>query len=272
MPNEVSPKTRRSFALLMAATALVGVGVFIGILISPEPPAELHKRIAQLEAKLRAARSKISDLNTAVNYQPTQSVVRKGALKRVDRARHIKFGKHYAQSMRAVNHEQAAELIEWFVPRWNQLLDNPEDDDRVGRRAQLLSQLVGGMARTIDPDDFPAWQAEFLSGSWLGELHIDLDGDGFPGSKGMLSPKDSFVDRPLCEVVMALNQTMRDARIIVQQQLRCDSPRERISLFLQGKTLDDALTDFVRSLKRDGYWVREKRKRGIRIVAVGPKR
>lgn len=272
LPNEVTPAMRRSFTLVLGSTALVGLGVFIGILIGPEPPTALRTRITELEGELGTARGRIRELNSALQYRRVEHDVKQGALKPGDRQRHVNNGKRYADSMRQVKHNQAAELIEWFVPRWNQLLDNPQDEDRTGRRARVLSRLVGGMGRTIDPADFAAWQAEFFGGNWLGELHMDIDGDGLPGSRTMLNPNDSFVDRPLCDVVMALNQAMRDARIIVQKELRCDSPRDKVSLFIQGKSLDDGLTDFIRTIRREGYWVREKKKQGLRLVVVGPKR
>src|SRR5205814_682238 len=79
--------------------------------------------------------------------------------------------------------QPAAELIEWFIGRWNALLDKPLPNDRATRRAEALSLLVGGMGKNLHPEDYVPWQAEFLAGNWLGELHFDLDGDGLPAKR-----------------------------------------------------------------------------------------
>ena len=51
--------------------------------------------------------------------------------------------------------------------------------------------------------------------------------------------------------------------------MRCDSPRARISAFLQGRTVNDALTEFVKVLRRDGFMVTERKKKGIRLILIG---
>ncbi|MFH1177695.1 MAG: hypothetical protein V1750_09840 [Acidobacteriota bacterium] len=167
--------------------------------------------------------------------------------------------------------QAAAELIEWFVARWNDLLDRPQDGDRTGRRAEVLSRLIGGMAQNLDPDDYVPWQAEFLNGEWLGELHFDLDGDGFPAKRASPNPKDGFADVSICQVAMAINQTVLDAQVLVQPQMRCDSPNAKISVFLQGRTLDDALDELVRALKRDSFFVNDRVFKGTRMILIGPR-
>ena len=153
------------------------------------------------------------------------------------------------------------------------MLNRPQDGDRIGRRAKLLSQLIGGMALNLDPDDYVGWQAEFLQppeGNWLGDLHFDMDGDGLPGKRRRKNPKDAFADVSVCRVAMALNQTATDAHILVMPEMRCDSPKVKISVFLQGKTVNDALTELSRALRREGFVVVEQIKKGIRQFLIGP--
>jgi hypothetical protein len=69
---------------------------------------------------------------------------------------------------------------------------------------------------------------------------------------------------------MAMNQTVRDARVLVMPEMSCDRPEARMSVFLQGATVDDALTDLVKALQREGFLVVEKTERGVRLVLVGP--
>lgn len=272
LPGEIPPGMKASFIRIGIAIGLLGMGVIIGLAFGTETPVETKRRITDLEAQLSRARTRIVELNRALAYKSTGEADVGGLLKPADRKRHEREGRRYAAALRKVRAQPAAELIEWFVRRWNELLDRPQPDDRTGRRAEVLSRLVGGMALNLDPDDYVPWQAEFFNGGWLGELHFDMDGDGFPGKRARPNPKDGFADASICHVAMALNQAVSDAQILVQPEMRCDSPKAKISVFLQGRTMNDALTEFVKAVKREGFFTKDRTFKGTRMILIGPGR
>ena len=51
--------------------------------------------------------------------------------------------------------------------------------------------------------------------------------------------------------------------------MHCDRPEARLSVFLQGATLDDAITSFVAALRDEGFLVIDRVDRGVRLVLVG---
>jgi hypothetical protein len=270
LPGEVTPEMRRRAIMLVVALSALGLGVVIGLSISPAAHEESEQTIAELEGELKLARKRIAELTRTVTYaRHAKSQSAQGLLKKADRRRHLDFGKRYAKALKGAKAQTASELIEWFVKRWNELLDHPQDDDRVGRRAQALSRLVGGMARNLDPGDYVPWQAEFLSGKWLGDLHFDLDGDGFPGKRSKKNPKDGFNNQSVCHVAMALNLTNLDAQIMVLPNMRCDSPKSKISVFLQGRTRNQALDAFITALREEGFLVKDRTQRGNRLILIG---
>ena len=61
-----------------------------------------------------------------------------GKLKPADRERHEREAKKYAKVLRMVKAQSASELMQWFVQRWDGLLDQPEENDRTTRRAELF--------------------------------------------------------------------------------------------------------------------------------------
>ncbi len=271
LPGEVDPGMKTKFIMIGVAIGLFSLGIVLGLFVSPETPAEAEERIVELEIDLDRARERIASLNRALTYQGTADANSKGLLKNADRRRHQRDGKRYAAALRKAKAQSAAELIEWFVARWNSLLDKPQDGDRIQRRAQVLAQLIGGMALNLDPDDYVPWQAEFLNGKWLGDLHFDMDGDGFPAKRTADNPKDGFADVSICLVAMALNQAVLDAQVLVQPRMRCDSPNAKISVFLQGRTLDGALDEFVRAVRREGFFVNDRIFKGTRLILIGPR-
>ena len=272
LPGEMSPERRQLFKNLVAAVILMAVGVVFGIMLSPDSPKKLQTRIVELEKVVEARDLKILELQHAAKLQPASTPTLKGKLKPEDRKRHDTMGKRYADTLRAVKAQQAAELIEWFVMRWNDLLDNPLPDDRVNRRAVLLAQLVSGMSKDLHPDDFVPWQAEFLfNNKWLSDLHFDSDGDGLPRKRSGVNPKDGFALTSVCQIAMALNQSATDAEVMITADLDCDKPDSKMSVFLQGATLDEALNEFIRACKREGFVVVEKNKKGVRLILVGKK-
>lgn len=270
LPGELPPERRRLLRLLVAGTLLVGAGAVLGVALSPETPRSAAERIATLEAELAAARRHVTELEWTLKHPQPAAAPVAGKLKPADRARHERAAKRYSGLLRQVKAQGASELVGWFVGRWDSMLDGPTHNDRTGRRAELLALLIGGMAQNLNPGDYVPWQAEFLGGDWLGDLHFDLDGDGFPGKRSMPNPHDGFANTSVCQIAMAMNQTVRDARVLVMPEMSCDRPEARMSVFLQGTTVDDALSDLVRALQRDGFLVVEKVERGVRLVLVGP--
>ncbi len=273
LPGEVPPGRKKLFVGIGVVIALVGIGVIIGLAIAPEPPEKMVTRIAELEATLDARDATIAELKRSLSYSETELPTTTGALKRSDRQRHTMYAKRYSEVLRGVKAQPAAELVEWFVKRWNLLLDRPEPDDRVTRRAATLSLLVGGMARNLNPGDYVPWQAEFLhNADWLGDLHFDLDGDGLPARRSSPNPKDGFANVSVCHIAMALNQSITDAQILVMPEMECDRPENRMSVFLQGSTLNHAIDEFVRAVRREGFLVVEKKKKNVRMVLVGKRK
>ena len=53
------------------------------------------------------------------------------------------------------------------------------------------------------------------------------------------------------------DQAVTDAQILVMPDMKCDLPKNRMSVFLAGATLDDALDEFVRAVRREGFLVRD---------------
>ncbi len=269
LPGEWTPAQQRRFTHVGLAIVLVGVGAMLGYAVTPESPAEAQARIAALTSELAITRARVAELERTMRYKAAGESKLVGKLKPADRERHEREAKKYAKVLRQVKAQSAADLMQWFVARWNGLLDQPESNDRTTRRAELLSQLVGGMAANVDPNDYVPWQAEFLNGGWLGELHFDLDGDGFPGKLVMANPHDGFVDKSVCHIAMALNATVRDARLLVMPDMRCDRPEAKMSVFLQGRTMDEALAAFVAALKSEGFAVVERADKAAHLVLIG---
>lgn len=270
LPGEVPPGRKELFMQIGAGIILVAIGVGIGVGISPESPKKLEQKIIALEGELQMSRAKVAELDRTLTYRQVERPTLKGRLKDSDRRRHETQGRKYAQVLRSVKAQPAADLMDWFIDQWNGLLDAPQPDDRVGRRAAVLSLLVGGMAENLNPDDYVPWQAEFfLKHKWLGELHFDLDGDGLPAKRTAPNPKDGFANMSVCQIAMALNQSITDVQVMVMSDLHCDRPEARMSVFLQGKTLNDAVNEFIRALRREGFIVVERKKQGVRLVLIG---
>ncbi len=270
LPGEIPPARRLLRQRLVAATLLFAAGGIVGVVLAPEAPSTAKARISELEGELASARRHMTELEWSVKHPASDVAPSGGKLRPADRARHEREARRYAEILRKQHAQGAAELVTWFVSRWDAMLDAPTLNDRTGRRAELLALLVGGMAENLDPGDYVPWQAEFLAGNWLGDLHFDLDGDGFPGARSMPNPHDGFAATSVCQIAMALNQTARDARVLVMPEMSCDRPEAKMSVFLQGTTIDDAITDLVKALQRDGFLVVEKIENGVRLVLVGP--
>ena len=265
--DRLPKQTRERIRAVVIVVALLVTGALMGLWLAPEGPKEM-------KAELEAARLSVANKSNMIKNLQQQladadRAPGRGRLRATDRARHEREGRRYANALRRAGAQSAADLMEWFVTRWNLLLDYPQPDDRTGRRAATLSLLVGGMAANLNPGDYVPWQAEFFNADWLGELAFDLDGDGLPGPRSGPNLHDGFANVSICQVAMALNQAVSDARILIMPELRCDRVDTRMSVFLQGKTFDDAISEFVRAARDLGFIVVEKLEKKHRLVLVG---
>ena len=269
LPEDLSPAQKQKVRMAVAAVALIGGGAVLGVLIAPEAPTEVKAQLQQTSVALAKSQARVAELERSLKYQTGGAPVGVGRLRPADKLRHEREGRRYVAALRKVGAQGAAELMAWFIGRWDQLLDQPLPDDRTGRRAATLSLLIGGMAENLNPGDFVPWQAEFLNNKWLGELHFDIDGDGLPGKRSAANTHDGFANVSVCQIAMALNQSVTDAQVLVMPEMRCDRPDARVSLFLQGRTFDDALTTFVHSVREEGFLVVERLEHGVRLILVG---
>jgi len=266
---EMDPAAAARLRWLMSATLLFGAGILLGLWLAPDTPQSARGQLEALQAALAQKESRIGELEQL--SRPADAIQSQGRLSAKDRARHNREGRAYVAALKRTGAQGAAHLVEWFIGRWNALLDSPQPDDRTGRRAATLALLVGGMAANLNPGDYVPWQAEFLSNPWLGELQTDIDGDGLPGPRSAPNSHDGFANVSVCHVAMALNQAMTDGQILMMPEMRCDRAESRMSVFLQGETFDDALTEFVRAVREQGFLVVERQEKGNRLVLVGNK-
>lgn len=269
LPGEVNPAARRRMFALIAAIVIFALGVVTGVWLNPEAPQELEDENARLRASLQQARTDAAELRRKLSYDDQGVAEEGGKLDPKIAERHRAVSKQIAEAMRRVKAQGASQLFDWFVDRWNRVLDNPQEDDRVERRAELLSRLVGGMAENLHPGDYIPWQTELLSGAWLAELHYDLDGDGLPGTRASKNRNDGFTEKSVCHIAMALNQSVTDAQILVMPELRCHDSKNKMTAFLQGETFDSALNQFVSAARRQGFLVLEKKRKKQRLLLIG---
>lgn len=267
LPDEIAPGTKDRLMRAAGGIALFGLGVLMGMYVAPETPRELKKQMAALSQSLAERETRIGELEQS--QKSSNQAMAPGRLRPNDKAHIEREGRRYVAGLRRNGAQGAANLVEWFMGRWVQLLDQPQIDDRTSRRAAVLSLLVGGMAANVNPGDYVPWQSEFLSGKWLPELHFDANGDGLPGTRKGRNTHDGFANVSICHVAMALNQAMTDGQVLVMPELHCDRPDSKMSVFLQGESFDDALTEFVHAVRAQGFLVAERQDKGIRLVLVG---
>jgi hypothetical protein len=272
LPGEITPERRRAFIFAGSLVGCFCLGLVLGLALAPQTPAEILAKNEALEEELQSAQKRITDLERTVAYKDTVKPITAGKLPADIRARNQQGIDRIAIMMKRFKAQGASELMEWFGKRWNDLLDHPEPEDRTGRRAATLALLIGGMAENMHPQDFVEWQASFFRGNWLAELHYDIDGDGLPGSSNGVNPKDGFANVSVCQVAMALNQSVTDTQILVTPDMRCDRPQSRISLFLQGSTFKDAIDEFVEAAEQEGFLVVQRREKNVRLILIGTKR
>ena len=270
--EDMTPGQQTFMKFVMLGLVCFATGLCLGFFISNEPEGDHLQREEALLVQLKKQEQRIGDLERSLTYKQTQQTVLKGKLDDKVRQIHLAQGKRYSDAMRKARHQKAAKLIDWFIGRWNSVLDDPMTDDRIHRRADLLSQLVGAMGENLNPGDFANWQSEFLAQPWLAEIAYDLDGDGYPAARKAKNPRDGFTEVSVCKIAMTLNQTATNAQVLVMPEMKCDRPDARMSLFLSSETIGSALNEFVKALKGRGYLVVDKTRDGVRRILLGPAR
>ncbi len=265
----VGPKWR----MIAICAVLFALGAALGVLFAPSSPSEAVAQITGLRGELQDAQKRIDQLErekaTAISQGSATQL--SGKLTAAQKKRHAEALGRYIEALRRVKAQPASELVQWFVARWEALLDHPQSGDRVSRRAELLVRLIGGMGEDLDPEDYIPWQAEFWSGDWLAEINVDDDGDGMPGLRSDPNPKDGFTQAHVCAIAMAINQTTRDAQILFMPEMKCNRADQRMSIFLAGATRDDAVTEYIKAMREEGYAVVDQTKNNHRLVLVGPR-
>lgn len=270
LPNEVPQQRRERFLALGGGVVGLTLGVVLGILLSANPDAALQEQLTQTKTDLHQSRARLIELERAVHYQQAQPGSNRHLLSDGNKTLIETAGKRYAQALRQAKHHSAGDLLTWFVDRWASLLDQSTPDNRTTQRAQLLAQLVGAMAKNINPGDYIEWQIEFLNQPWLGEVSTDFDGDGLPATSAAPNPRDGFTQVSVCQIAMSLNQLTTDAHVVLTPSLQCDAPSSRLSLFLSGNSIKDALSEFAETLTQRGFTVVDRTRKGVRQIQIGP--
>jgi hypothetical protein len=271
LPGEITPERRRAFIFAGSLVGCFCLGLVLGLALAPRTPAEILAKSEALEEELTGAQKRITDLERTLQYRETEKPIKAGKLAPEVRARNQQGIDRIAVMMKRFKAQGASELMEWFGKRWNDLLEQPENEDRTGRRAATLALLIGGMAENMHPQDFVEWQASFFRGNWLAELHYDVDGDGLPGPSSARNPKDGFANVSVCQIAMALNQSVTDTQILVTPDMRCDRPQSRMSLFLQGSTFKNAIDEFVEAVEQEGFLLVQRKEKNVRLILIGTK-
>ena len=128
---------------------------------------------------------------------------------------------------------------------------------------------MGGISDYLTDENLILWQAEFCGGNWLAEVHYDLDCDGLPGKLDGKSRKDSFSNQSVCRIAMTLNQSIINARVLMMPNMQCDEPKLRMSVFLSAETYRQALRQFIRAARKEGFIVKQESNDGVLFVLVG---
>ena len=274
MVPEMPPAQKRLFRQTSIGLGIFVAGVFVGITFAEQEPKKIKKELAQLKFQVREQENTIDKLKRSAEYknmrdaaQPQKVVPMPQNVKQ----RFVKTGEAQILGLRRAKAQRGAELLAWFLDEWQGIIEKPGHNDRVTRRAAALSLFIGGMAENLNPDDYIRWQADFLTGNWLPEVHFDLDKDGYPAKRTKKNPMDSFSDESVCHIAMAINQTIKNAQVLVMPNMKCNRPEAKMSVFLQGKTLNDALNVFTQTAQQLGFIVVEKKAKGARLFLIGAK-
>ena len=268
-PSQSEPPSSRKLFRTIMLVLFFATGLLAGLLLAPESPKEALTKITRLQSQLDTCLKVEKDTAHSTSYKEQSTSALSGKLSLKDRESINREGRRYAALLRKEKAQPAADLMLWFVERWTQLIDKPEPEDRIQRRAAALSLLVGGMGSNLNPGDYIPWQAEFFNGRWLPELHYDADGDGLPGTRSRPNNKDGFANMSVCHIAMAINQAVNDAQILVMPNMHCDRPGARMSVFLQGATWDDAITEFMHAVQEHGMIANESTSHGVRLILIG---
>jgi hypothetical protein len=263
-PIELSPRLRKILVGGVSAIVFALIGAFFTLWITPLSPSDLKQELQKITQENKRLKQSCALLNT-----PKQESGFLHKLATKDKIRHLKTSQKASRYLQQHGAQGAAELLNWFIQKWNALLDNPHENDRIDRRAALLAFMIAEMANTVDPADYVAWQAEFFTGNWLGDVHFDLDGDGYPAQKNSPNPRDTFTNVSVCQIAMAINLTIADVKIFIMPDLQCEHPQARINIFLHGNTLNEAASYFVKNVKQQGFSIAERRQGPLRFILLG---
>lgn len=267
---EDAPSPRRQS--LIQVGKLLGAftsGLLLGVLLIPGPDASLQAQLQEAQTRVQAQKVTIKKLERSLSYQAPATKDGPRGLSPQHRTMIETRGAEYAQVLKRANHKPASDLVHWFVSRWVSMLSQSTHHERTTTRAILLQQFVSAMAKNLNPGDYIEWQMEFLGQPWLGEVSVDFDGDGYPTTLQGKNPRDGFTQVSVCQIAMALNQAVTNAQVLLTPNIQCDAPASRLSLFLSGATLEDALTEFTATLKSQGFLVTDVASKGRRSILIG---
>jgi hypothetical protein len=274
MIPEMPASQKNLFRQTFIGLAIFILGVFVGISVSEQEPKKVKKELALLKTEVREQEETIDKLKRSAQYKKTAKVAQGQKIvpiPKATKALFVKTGEMQIKGLRRAKAQRGAELLAWFLDEWQSILEKPGNGDRTERRPAALSLFIGGMAENLNPEDYIRWQADFLNGNWLPEVHFDLDKDGYPAKRSYKNPLDSYSDKSVCHIAMALNQTIKNAQILVMPNMRCNRPEAKMSIFLQGKTLNDALNVFAQTAQELGFILVEKKSRGSRLFLLSAK-
>ena len=111
----------------------------------------------------------------------------------------------------------------------NQVVDDNPSTDGNGSAGVMVKVLSGNM----NQDTF-----DLIGSDYLGKTDYPfLGADKYP------TVPLRFVAATTGAAVLGvtLNQTIKNAQVLVMPNMKCDRPESKMSVFLQGKTLNDAL-------------------------------
>ena len=268
------PSQKNRFRQMFFGLSIFILGVILGISLSDQNPEKLKKELIELKESIKEKELTIDSLKRSAQYKNLAESIKTQKttpLPQKIKERFIKVGEEQIRGLRRAKAQRGAELLAWFLDQWQAIIEKPRENDRIERRAAILSLFIGGMAENLNPDDYIPWQADFLNGNWLPEMHFDLDKDGYPAKRNAKNPTDSFSNKSVCHIAMALNQTIKNAQVLVMPNMKCDRPEAKMSVFLQGKTLNDALNIFVKTAQQLGFIIVERKAKGSRLFLLSAK-
>ena len=152
---DLPPERKRLFVRVTVAVGIFACGAIVGIALSPETPASSLQHIDDLTKALGKAHARILELERAEVQRNTTVAAPNSSHALSPRviAQHRAAGKKYVRALRAAKAQSAADLVRWFLSRWEDLLKHPQSDDRLrpqrppgARNHPALLGALGGPA------------------------------------------------------------------------------------------------------------------------------